>query len=133
MTTGGITYVVSGAGGNGFNMFQLGGTGLQRFRESSYSEFVKVTVSPTALVVDGIRADTNAVFDSVTIGQQTGDSTATDGTDRVDRRPTRLNQRAADMDRSHRQCRRHRIPGVPQRRDDTGPDGRPAPPTPTPG
>ncbi|MGS0687638.1 fibronectin type III domain-containing protein [Nakamurella sp. GG22] len=76
VTSGGITYVVSGAGGNGFNVFQLAAPAYSAFRESSYGEFVKVTVSPTALVVNGIRADTNSVFDSVTLGQPTVDTTA---------------------------------------------------------
>ena len=70
---GGVTYVVSGAGGNGFNTFQLSQPAYSAFREATYSEFVKVTVSPTSLVVAGIRADTNTVFDSVTLSR--GDST----------------------------------------------------------
>jgi Iron/zinc purple acid phosphatase-like protein C len=63
----GVTYVVSGGGGNGFNAFTLAAPAYSAFRQASYYEFVKVTVSPGSLVVAGIRADTNAVFDSVTI------------------------------------------------------------------
>jgi hypothetical protein len=66
-TTGGITYLVSGAGGNGFNAFSGTAPAYSAFRESSYYQYTKVTVSPTALTVSGIRADTNAVFDTTTI------------------------------------------------------------------
>jgi hypothetical protein len=37
------------------------------FRESSYYEYANVTVSPTALTVQAVRADTNTVFDSTVI------------------------------------------------------------------
>lgn len=67
VTTGGVTYVVSGGGGNGFNPFQLAQPGYTAFREAGYYEFVKVTVSPDQIVVDAVRADTNAVMDSTTI------------------------------------------------------------------
>jgi hypothetical protein len=65
--TGGITYVVSGAGGNGFNAFTVAAPAYTAFREATYYEYAKVTVSATALTVDAIRADTNAVFDTTTI------------------------------------------------------------------
>ena len=65
--TGGITYVVSGGGGNGFNAFTIPAPAYSAFREATYYEYVKVTVSPTSLQVDAIRADTNAVFDTTTI------------------------------------------------------------------
>jgi hypothetical protein len=64
---GGITYVVTGAGGNGFNTFQLAQPTYSAFREDSFYEYVRVTVSSASLVVDAIRADTNSVFDSTTI------------------------------------------------------------------
>ena len=66
-TAGGVTYVVTGAGGNGFNAFTGTAPAYSAFRESSYYEYAKVTVSPTALTVAAIRADTNAVFDTTTI------------------------------------------------------------------
>lgn len=74
VTTGGITYVVSGAGGNGFNKFTSAfpQPSWSVFRESDYYQFTKVTVSPTSLSVAGIRADTNAVFDSTTITKTGG-------------------------------------------------------------
>jgi len=74
VTTGGITYLVSGAGGNGFNVFQMAAPAYSAFRESTFSEFVKVTVSPASLVVDGIRADTNTVFDTVTLTAPAADT-----------------------------------------------------------
>ena len=74
--TGGITYVVSGAGGNGLNAFSGTAPAYSAFRESSYYQYAKVTVSPTALTVDAIRADTNAVFDTTTIAPSSGDTTA---------------------------------------------------------
>jgi hypothetical protein len=67
VASGGVTYVVSGAGGNGFNAFTIAQPAWSAFREATYYQFVKVTVSPTALVVDAVRADTNTVFDSTTI------------------------------------------------------------------
>ncbi len=65
--TGGITYIVTGAGGNSFNPFVGIPPAYSAFRESSYYEYAKVTVSPTALTVQGVRADTNTVFDSTVI------------------------------------------------------------------
>jgi chitodextrinase len=67
VSSGGVTYVVSGGGGNGFNSFTIAQPSWSAFREASYYEYAKVTVSPTSLRVDAIRADTNAVFDSTTI------------------------------------------------------------------
>ena len=67
--SGGITYIVSGAGGNGFNQFTstFPQPAWSAFRESTYYEFAKVSVSSTALTVNTIRADTNAVSDTTTI------------------------------------------------------------------
>ena len=64
---GGITYVVTGGGGNGFNTFQLAQPAYSAFREDTFYEYVRVSISPASLVVDAIRADTNTVFDSTTI------------------------------------------------------------------
>lgn len=77
VASGGITYVVSGGGGNGFNAFVLPQPVWSAFRQASYYEYVKVTVSPTSLRVDGIRADTNSVFDSTTIEPSTKPSPPT--------------------------------------------------------
>ncbi len=71
-TSGGITYVVSGAGGNGFNKFpSTSPPAYSAFRESSYYEYAKVTVTPSAVTVAAVRADTGAVFDSTTIAAGT--------------------------------------------------------------
>ena len=63
-TADGVTYLVTGGGGNGFNTFSLAQPAYTAFREDSYYQYTKVTVSPTALLVEGRRADTGAVFDS---------------------------------------------------------------------
>ncbi|MEY2581309.1 MAG: hypothetical protein QOE09_1158 [Ilumatobacteraceae bacterium] len=68
----GVTYIVTGAGGNGFNAFTGTPPAYSAFRESTYYEYLKVTVSPTALTADAIRADTNAVVDSATIAPSAG-------------------------------------------------------------
>jgi hypothetical protein len=66
-TTGGITYIVTGGGGNGFNAFGTYTQPWTAFRESSYYEYTKITVTPTSLVADAVRADTNTIFDTTTI------------------------------------------------------------------
>jgi hypothetical protein len=63
----GTTYIVSGAGGNGFNKFTIAAPAWSAFQEASYYEYAKVTVSATSIRVDAIRADTNQVFDTTTI------------------------------------------------------------------
>ncbi len=67
--SGGITYLVSGGGGNGFNAFGSFTQPWTAFRESSYYEYVKVTVTPTSLTADAIRSDTKAIFDTTTISK----------------------------------------------------------------
>ncbi|MGZ4609868.1 MAG: fibronectin type III domain-containing protein [Actinomycetes bacterium] len=78
VASGGITYVVSGAGGNGFNKFTSAypQPSWSAFRESDYYQFAKVTVSPSSLTVAAVRADTNTVFDSTTITKPGADTTA---------------------------------------------------------
>jgi hypothetical protein len=65
--SGGITYIVSGGGGNGFNAFTVSAPAYSAFREATYYEYAKVTVSKTQLRIDAVRADTAAVFDTTTI------------------------------------------------------------------
>lgn len=74
---GGITYVVSGAGGNGFNAFTSASPqpAWSAFRESTFYEYAKVTVSASSITVAGVRADTNAVFDTTTIAKPGSDTT----------------------------------------------------------
>lgn len=76
VTNGGITYLVSGAGGNGFTPFVSPQPAWSAYREATFFEYAKVTVSPTTITVDGIRADTNAVFDSTTITNPSSDTVA---------------------------------------------------------
>jgi Iron/zinc purple acid phosphatase-like protein C len=64
---GGVTYVVSGGGGNGLNPITRPKPRYSAFREAAYYEFVRVTVTPEALVIEAIRADNGAVFDTATI------------------------------------------------------------------
>jgi hypothetical protein len=66
----GVTYIVSGGGGNGLNNFTIAAPAWSAFREATF-EHLKITVSPTALKVDAIKSDTNAVFDTVTIASAT--------------------------------------------------------------
>jgi hypothetical protein len=74
---GGITYIVSGGGGNGFNAFDAFTEPWTAFRESSYYEYTRITVTPAALVADAIRSDSNAIFDTTTIQKPaTGDPPA---------------------------------------------------------
>ena len=67
----GITYVVSGGGGNGHNTFTQAAPAWSATRDDVRYEFVKVTVSPTALHVEAIDAATNTTFDSATINAPT--------------------------------------------------------------
>jgi hypothetical protein len=65
--SGGITYVVTGAGGNGINKFTIPAPAWSAFREDAYFEYLHIAVSPATLRLDAVRADTNAVFDSATV------------------------------------------------------------------
>ena len=64
---GGVTYLVTGAGGNGFNAFKLAQPSWSAFREDTFYQYTRLTVSSSELKLDGIRADSGAVFDSVTM------------------------------------------------------------------
>ena len=70
-TAGGITYVVSGGGGNGHNSFTIAQPAWSAARNATSYEFAKVTVSATSLRVDAIDSATNAAIDSVTINSAT--------------------------------------------------------------
>lgn len=66
-TTGGVTYIVTGAGGNGFNTFSTTQPSWSAFREDSYYEHLEITVSPTQLTVNAVKASDSSLFDSVVI------------------------------------------------------------------
>jgi len=68
-TTGGVTYIVSGGGGNGLNQFLISQPSWSAFRQASY-EHVRVTVSTTSLQIEAI-AETGSVLDSATINSGT--------------------------------------------------------------
>jgi iron/zinc purple acid phosphatase-like protein C/fibronectin type III domain protein/calcineurin-like phosphoesterase family protein len=67
--TGGVTYIVSGGGGNGLNQFLISQPSWSAFRQASY-EHVRVTVSATSLQIEAI-AETGSVLDSATINSGT--------------------------------------------------------------
>jgi Iron/zinc purple acid phosphatase-like protein C/Calcineurin-like phosphoesterase len=77
VTTNGVTYLVTGAGGNGRNSFSMAQPAYSAFRQDAFYQYTKVTVSPTELLVEGRRADTGAVFDSTTITASSGGGTTT--------------------------------------------------------
>lgn len=65
--SGGITYVVSGGGGNSLTAFNAPQPRWTAFRQDRDFEFLDVTVSPDKITVDTIAADKAAVIDSATI------------------------------------------------------------------
>ncbi len=69
--SGGVTYIISGGGGNGLNQFTIAQPAWSAFRQAIY-EHVQISVSPTLLRLDAIRADSGAVFDSLTIAASGG-------------------------------------------------------------
>lgn len=64
---GGVTYVVSGGGGNGHNSFTIAQPAWSAVRDQTHYEYTKVSVSPTALKIQEIDAATNSALDSATI------------------------------------------------------------------
>ncbi|HJQ01188.1 MAG TPA: fibronectin type III domain-containing protein [Jatrophihabitans sp.] len=66
--TGGVTYIVTGGGGNGHNAFTIAQPAWSAYRNATSYEYAKVTVSPTSLRVDAIDSVTKKAIDSVTIG-----------------------------------------------------------------
>ncbi|WP_369147816.1 fibronectin type III domain-containing protein [Streptomyces sp. R44] len=63
----GVTYVVSGGGGNGLNQFTLSQPFWSAYRSARF-EYVQVSVSPTQLVLNAY-SDTGELFDSTTLTQ----------------------------------------------------------------
>ena len=66
-TAGGVTYIVSGNGGNGFNTFSGTPPSWSAYRQSSYYGYLRISVNSSSLTVNEIRADTGATIDSTTI------------------------------------------------------------------
>jgi chitodextrinase len=72
VTSGGITYIVTGGGGNGLAQFTGGAMpSWQAFREASTYESLKIQVSATGLTVQAISATDGSVIDSTTLGTST--------------------------------------------------------------
>jgi hypothetical protein len=62
---GGVTYVVSGGGGNGLNQFTIPQPSWSAHRQAIY-QYLRITVSSSSLQVDA-RDQFGAVFDSFTL------------------------------------------------------------------
>jgi chitodextrinase len=67
VSSGGVTYVVSGNGGNGFNPFTIAEPYWSAFRQSGTYGYVQVTVSPSSLVLKELSS-AGTLLDSATIG-----------------------------------------------------------------
>jgi Iron/zinc purple acid phosphatase-like protein C/Fibronectin type III domain len=71
-TAGGVTYVVTGGGGNGHNAFPATpAPAWSAHRDGVSYEYARVSVSPTAIKVDEVAAD-NTVADTTTIAAPAG-------------------------------------------------------------
>ena len=66
VTSGGVTWVVSGGGGNGLNKFSGSRPAWSAYRNAIY-EHVVVSVSPSGLTIQAISAASGALLDTVTI------------------------------------------------------------------
>ena len=64
---GGITYIVTGAGGNSFNKFAIAEPSWSAFREDTSYEYVRVTVSATSLLLQAVKASDGSVLDTASI------------------------------------------------------------------
>jgi hypothetical protein len=69
--TGGITYVVSGNGGNAFNPFTILQPSWSAFRDDSDYGYLNISVSPAAITVDEISAANGSTLDTTTIAGST--------------------------------------------------------------
>ncbi|MFF8378325.1 fibronectin type III domain-containing protein [Streptomyces sp. NPDC015661] len=63
----GVTYIVSGGGGNGLNQFTASQPSWSAYRSARF-EYVQCSVSPTQLVLNAY-SDTGELFDSTTLTQ----------------------------------------------------------------
>jgi hypothetical protein len=85
----GVTYIVTGAGGNLFTLFAAPVPAYSAFREDTSYEFVKVTVGPNELVAQAISDGGRTVIDKTTIKRRKNDTTPPSGpTNVVAARPT---------------------------------------------
>ena len=64
---GGVTYIVSGNGGNGFNAFTVAQPSYTAFRQATTYGYLRIDVNVSALTVSEVRSDTGTIIDSTTI------------------------------------------------------------------
>jgi hypothetical protein len=64
---GGITYIVTGGGGNGFNKFAIAAPSWSAFREDTSYEYLRVTVTTTSLQLQAVKASDGTVLDAASI------------------------------------------------------------------
>jgi Cell wall binding domain 2 (CWB2)/Fibronectin type III domain/Iron/zinc purple acid phosphatase-like protein C/Purple acid Phosphatase, N-terminal domain len=64
---GGITYIVSGNGGNSFNPFTISQPAYTAFRDDTDYGHLHITVSPAALGIQEVNAADGSILDSATI------------------------------------------------------------------
>ena len=65
----GVTYIVTGNGGNGFNKFSGTAPYWSAFRQSNYYGYLQATVGPTSLVLREVSS-TGTVLDTVALAPQ---------------------------------------------------------------
>ena len=69
---GGITYMVSGNGGNAFNPFTIPQPSWSAFRDDTHYGYLKISVSAAALVVNEVSAADGSTLDTTTINAAPG-------------------------------------------------------------
>ncbi len=115
----GVTYIVTGAGGNLFTRFAAPVPAYSAFREDTSYEFVKVTVGPKELVAQAVSDDGRTIIDRTTIKRRKNDTTPPTGpTGVVAARPT-LRGRLPQLESQYGRCRSHRLSDLPGRRSET--------------
>ena len=68
---GGVTYVVSGNGGNSFNPFTIPEPAWSAHRDDTHYGHLHIAVSPTTLTIQEINASDSSVLDSAVINAET--------------------------------------------------------------
>src|SRR4029077_16231868 len=65
--SGGITYIVAGNGGNGFNSFTIAQPNWSAFRQATTYGYLRISVNASSLTVNEVRSDTATIIDTTTI------------------------------------------------------------------
>jgi len=68
---GGITYLVSGNGGNGFNPFTIAPPSYSAFRDATHYGHLRIAVNPSAIGIQEVSAANGATLDSAVLTQFT--------------------------------------------------------------